>query len=161
MNRIFLPFLFIFAVVSATAQINKGTILLAGSSNLSGIQQDEDSGDDVMFNLSVKGGYFLMNNLTLGLNASVDKPFGTNTKTIGIGPFARYYFGGRLFLGAGYTSYSADDFSYSAIPVELGYALFVADVVAIEPSLFYLKYGGDAEGSLFGVNIGISIFFGR
>ncbi|HRJ30604.1 MAG TPA: hypothetical protein PLV21_01565 [Cyclobacteriaceae bacterium] len=160
MNRIFLPLL-IFAVASATAQINKGTILLAGSSNLSGIQQDEDAGDDVQFNFSTKGGYFLMDNLALGLNLSLNKPFGTNGKTFGIGPFARYYFGGKFFLGAGFTSYSGDDYSYSEIPIELGYAIFLADIVALEPSLFYSKFGGDAEGALFGLNLGISIYFGR
>lgn len=161
MKKNVLVILSLFVISQVIAQIDKGTIFLSGLSSLNGIQQDEDSGDDVTFNLSVKGGYFLVNNLVVGLNASIDKPFGTNTKTIGIGPFARYYFGGRLFLGAGFTSYSAGDFSYSVIPVELGYALFLADIVALEPSLFYSKYGGDAEGSHFGLNMGISIYFKR
>lgn len=161
MKKNVLVILSLFVISQALAQIDKGTIFLAGSSSLNGIQQDKDSGDDVTFNLSVKGGYFLINNLAVGLNASLDKPFGTNTKTIGIGPFARYYVGGRFFLGAGFTSYSTGDYSYSVIPVEVGYALFLADIVALEPSLFYSKYGGDAEGSLFGLNLGISIYFGR
>ncbi len=161
MKRIIIPILFVFALAQAEAQISKGTVFLAGSSNLSGIQQDEDLGDDVQFNLSVKGGYFLINNLAVGLNLSLNKPYGSNDKTFGIGPFARYYVAGKVFLGAGYTSYNNSDFSYSQIPIELGYAIFLADIVALEPSLFYTKYSGDAEGALFGVNLGVSIYFGR
>src|SRR5690606_4339042 len=128
--------LLVWVVVQAEAQISGGTVFLAGSSNLTGIQQDEDSGNDVQLNLSVKGGYFFIDNLAVGLNLSVNKPYGTDLKTIGIGPFARYYFGGKVFLGAGYTHYSVDEASFSEIPLEVGYAIFLADIVAIEPSLF-------------------------
>jgi hypothetical protein len=148
-------------VFAASAQISKGTIMLSGSSNLNFISNNEDAGDDSNFTLSVKGGYFFIDNLAGGLNIYYDKYSEADDATVGIGPFLRYYVQGKIFIGAGFNSYSQGDFSGSQIPLEVGYAWFLNDAVAIEPNLNYSIYGGDLEGASFGLNVGISVYLGR
>lgn len=148
-------------VACASAQIKKGTFLLGGSSAFDGVSYDKDAGDDVQFDLWTKGAFFIVNNLALGLNVGVDKPVGTSDKTIVIGPFFRYYIKGKVFAGAGITSQKFGNVSGSDLPIELGYAAFLNDIVAIEPALKFDKFGGDFKGSTVGMNIGMTVYFGR
>ena len=116
-----------FALSVSEAQVNKGRILLGVSTSLSYV----NFGSDIMslgfssikfkansmenvdpdvikvttLNLSPKIGYFVINNLALGLNlsigSSIDKPEsgGKNTTTsFGLGPFVRYYIPGSKVM---------------------------------------------------------------
>lgn len=148
-------------VFAASAQISKGTILVGGSSNLNFISNNEDAGDDSNFTLDLKGGYFFMDNLTAGLNLYYDKYSEADDATVGIGPFVRYYVNGKIILGLGFNSISQGDVSGSAIPLEVGYAWFLGDAVAVEPTLNYTSYGGDFDGASFGLKVGISVYLGK
>lgn len=172
MKRVLLTAFAALTVFAASAQIEQGTWLIGGSSNLGFTSFNEDAGDYSQFNIDVKGGYFVIENLAVGLNlgySSVDLgDFGKETDT-GFGVFTRYYFNGKIFGGVGFNSVTAkfesdlgdSESTISVIPIEVGYAAFIGKVVAIEPALNYSIYGGDGEGASFGVNIGISVYLGR
>lgn len=150
-------------VFAASAQIEQGTILVGASSSAGFTSYNEDAGDYSEFNINLKGGYFVIDNLALGLNLGYQKVDEESATTFGL--FGRYYVNGKIFAGLGFNSTKVDfgdfDFSVTTIPVEVGYAAFINDVVAIEPALNYSIYGGDGEGASFGLSIGISVYLGR
>lgn len=148
-------------VFAASAQIGQGTILLGGSSSLDFTSFNEDAGDYSQFDVGVKGGYFIIDNLALGLNLSLSKNSELDDALLGVGPFARYYFNGKIFGGAGINIVKFGEFSATEIPLEVGYAIFLNDAVAIEPKVNYSVFGGDASGGAFGLNVGISVYLGR
>lgn len=145
----------------AYAQISKGTIMLAGSSSFDFTSNNEDAGDFSQIDLDVKGGYFIMDNLALGLNLGYSKNSELDDALTTFGLFGRYYVNGKILVGLGFNSSKFGDVSFSEIPIEVGYALFLNDAVALEPALNYTMFGGDAEGAAFGFRIGISVFLGR
>lgn len=165
--------LFASVIVFATsAQISKGAILVGGSSNLGFTSYNEDAGDYSQFNIDVKGGYFIMDNLAVGLNLGYSSAdFGDSGKktNTGFGVFGRYYFNGKIFGGVGFNSvkvkFESDSLdsesTVSVIPIEIGYAAFLNDAIAIEPALNYSIYGSDGDGASFGVNVGITVFLNR
>lgn len=173
MKKILLTLLAGCLVFVASAQISQGTVLVGGSSNLGFTSFNEDAGDFSQFNLDVRGGYFVIDNLAFGLNLSFANrdfgDFGKETDT-GFGVFGRYYFNGKIFGGVGFNSLNAKfedsngdevESTVSVIPIEVGYAAFLNDAVAIEPSLNYSIYGSDGEGASFGVSVGITVYLGR
>jgi hypothetical protein len=117
----------LFAFSVSEAQINKGRSLIGVSTSFSYINYGSDlmslgfssiksKGNDPAYvdpdvvkvttlNLSPKFGFFIVNNLALGLNvsigSSIDKPKsgGKNTTTsFGLGPFVRYYIPGNKVM---------------------------------------------------------------
>jgi outer membrane scaffolding protein for murein synthesis (MipA/OmpV family) len=157
----------LFAAVTffaASAQINQGAILVGGSSNLAfGSYKPKDGDGITVINLDAKAGYFIIENLALGVNLGYAK-FDDLSET-SIGAFARYYINGKIFVGAGVNTNKSDDgdtdFSYTSVPLEVGYAAFITDDIAIEPAIMYEMQSGDQEGSAFGVNVGISFYLNK
>lgn len=104
---------------NAHAQMNKGNLLLGASSNFnifgSGNNMEymsigfstikyDDTPDEkdklISLNLNPKVGYFIIDNLAIGLDLNVgfsnqksDDGSSTNNALIGVGPFVRYYVG--------------------------------------------------------------------
>ena len=144
--------------VSAMAQIEKGAIFIGASSNFgyNNLSPDSSSGFTVM-NLDLKGGYFIINNLAVGLNVGYVKI--DEYSEMSFGGFARYYIAGKFFAGAGFTSISPEEGdSTTEIPVEIGYAAFITDNIAIEPGLSYVIGDGYEK---FGPNVGFSLYLNR
>src|SRR5690606_28125801 len=78
------------------------------------------------------------------------------------GIFGRYYVNGKIFLGAGYQSEKVEDSdALGSIPLEVGYAAFITDNIAIEPALGYALGMGDNESSTFGLNVGFTLYLNR
>jgi hypothetical protein len=153
-------FIFVACLIagSASAQINKGSILAGASSNLSFTSISSDSGDDYsLFDLSLKGGYFFMENLTGGLNLGYQKIDDFSITTFGL--FGRYYYKGKFFGGAGFNviTYENQD-SQTSIPFEAGYAAFITDNIAVEPSL---NLGIGEDNTTFGFRVGFSLYLNR
>lgn len=161
MKKILLTLFASVIVFAASAQISKGTVILGGSSNLNFTSYNEDAGDYSQFDVDIHGGYFLMDNLAAGLNLFYSKDSEADDATTAFGVFARYYFNGKIFAGAAFNSAKQGDFSGTQIPIEVGYAWFLNNAVAIEPALNYSIYGGDLDGASFGLNVGISVYLGR
>lgn len=67
------------------------------------------------------------------------------------------------FYPSGYTPYDLNFFPKTFRGYQyqfgLGYAFFVADRTAIEPSLSYQVRKGDFDGNSLGLNIGFSLYF--
>jgi hypothetical protein len=145
-------------VGSASAQIEKGTVLVGASSNLSFTSISPDGGDNYsVFDLSLKGGYFFMDNLTAGLNLGYQKIDDFSLTTFGL--FGRYYYQGKFFGGVGFNviSYEGSD-SQTSIPFEVGYAAFITPNIAVEPSL---NLGIAEDSTSFGVRVGFSLYLNR
>lgn len=157
MKKLFLTLVAASIVFAASAQINKGAILVSGSSNFgyNNISPDNSSGYNVI-NLDLKAGYFIINNLALGLNIDYTKI--EDSSLTSIGAFGRYYIAGKFFAGAGFNSVDNGSDSSTEIPLEVGFAGFVSDAIAIEPALSYTMGDGYER---FGLNIGLSLYFNR
>lgn len=148
----------IFAVVSVHAQINKGAVLVGASSSLSFNSVSPDNGDSyTVFDLDVKGGYFIIDNLTLGLNLGYYKLDDYSLTTFGV--FGRYYFMGKIFVGTGFNIVTPEGGDgQTTIPFEAGYAAFLNDFIAVEPALG-LNIGEDSTS--FGFRVGFTIYLNR
>lgn len=173
MRKLLFTALMCLLILQLEAQTEKGNILMGATSNLGFSVQSQDGLEDniVNFSLSAQGGYFIADNFVGGLN------LGFNSTTVGdfsgrnfsIGPFARYYFE-KVFFGASFLAVNSktdvgggEDFTSNGTQfnLELGYAAFLNDYVALEPTISYLTTGGDLNiGGLsaFALNIGFSIY---
>ncbi|WP_452221878.1 outer membrane beta-barrel protein [Lacinutrix salivirga] len=143
-----------------------------------------DVGSTFQITATPKAGYFIKNNLAIGLELEVrtssSKIEGFDEKTttsgIAIGPFARYYFDNNLFaealvgVGSNKTSTSFGDLKSNilAFRATAGYAFFIGDHIAIEPAINYTYQSqkpkdseGDAKtilGTVF-FSVGFTAFF--
>jgi hypothetical protein len=145
-------------VGSAFAQIEKGTILAGASSNLNFTSISPDTGDNYsIFDLSLKGGYFFMDNITAGLNLGYQKIDDFSVSTFGL--FGRYYYQGKFFGGVGFNliTYENQD-SQTSIPFEVGYAAFITPNIAVEPSL---NLAIAEDNTSFGFRVGFSLYLNR
>lgn len=143
---------------SAFAQINKGSVLVGASSNLNFRSVKFDNSDRFsVFELGVKGGYFVIDNLTVGLDLGYQKIDNTSITNFGI--FGRYYFQGKIFGGAGLSFLKFEDQdSQTSIPFEIGYAAFITENIAIEPA-FQFSVGDNTN--TYGLRVGFSLYLNR
>ncbi|NEM98877.1 autotransporter outer membrane beta-barrel domain-containing protein [Pontibacter burrus] len=143
------------------AKVKHGSILLGGSAsgfayktsdnlhNTTGVKED---GLKIQANLNAKNGYFIMNDLAIGLNLNLyhestkitsdpeQEPF-RKTYFLG-GPFVRYYLINGVFgeagVGLGKHSFS-DGFQSNLLEgtLSVGYAFFFNEKFSIEPMLSF------------------------
>lgn len=155
----------LFAAVTffaASAQINQGTILVNAKSDLSFTSYSPKDGDTSSdFQIALKGGYFVIDNLAVGAQLGYFKDSEADDAGTSLGVFGRYYINGKFLLGAGVNANKYGDFSYTSIPLEAGYAAFITDNIAIEPTVTYEIQSGDQEGSQFGIAVGFSLYLNR
>jgi outer membrane protein len=178
----------------ALAQYNQGRMLVGGSFELSTRtfktrdgNQTTTRGTQTVFNLSPRFGYFIIDNLAIGAGVGLglvkwnSKNNGTdyNTSSISFQPFARYYlpvnvfFHGELGIGTSRTRYEDQNFNDEQrnifnLALGAGYALFLTDNVAVEPTLMYKfsrsKYDDedekDTDSGLF-LGVGFQIYLGN
>ncbi|WP_421763039.1 hypothetical protein [Ekhidna sp.] len=158
----------------ADAQTEKGGWLIGASTSFeyASTSYDDPTLDKTTnFNLEIVTGYFLIDNLAVGLNYGYDKEkqgFDGNTTTF-IGPFVRYYVKGTFFVGTSYSAASREDIfarapeksSFRLLAFEAGYPIWIVDTIAIEPSLNYgIATGEDIVNSkTFGLNLGLNLYF--
>lgn len=179
----------------AYAQFNQGRILAGGGIGFSTATHKAEVnnttstlGKSTTFTFNPKAGYFIIDNLAVGLGFDIAsetlKPEGTSGKSgnsdFALGPFVRYYLQpGVFFQGAvsfgGHTDKAINGNTttttkYNAFNWDLGvgYAYFLNDYVAIEPMVLYgmqtLKGKEDNSGKLktsgLSVNLGFQIYLG-
>lgn len=152
------------AALTANAQLQKGRILVGGSSNLSFLSSKNTSkldGSTVQevktsaFEFSPEVGYFAMDNLAVGLDFTYasekvkvdDNDWSDPTTTLGMGIFGKYYFDagivkpfGRANLGFLHVATSKDDedkYNGIGLGVAAGAAFFATESIAFEASLGY------------------------
>lgn len=152
-------------IVSANAQIEQGTILVGASSNVGFTSVSPDGGDSYsQFDLNARAGYFFIENVVGGLILDYNKV--DEFSQTGFGLFGRYYINGAIILGANFTTNKRDfgssgDASYTGLGLEGGYAAFITDAIAIEPTLNLNLYSGDIDETQFGFRVGFSLYLGR
>ena len=150
-------------------QINPNTWLLDGGTAFSYTSSTNASLQNVSF--ALRAGIFAAPNFALGTlvayaetTQSIPQLGVTSTKSIAIfGGFLRYYAEGKVFLGIGYNwvlllATGSRDASTTQIPLELGYAGFVAHNLAIEPVMYYII---GENSNTFSIGIGFGLYFGR
>jgi hypothetical protein len=151
---------------AAHAQVPKGTVLVGASSNLAFASESPDGGDSYSrFNLDAKVGYFFIENLAGGLRLDFGKIDDYSTTTIGL--FGRYYINGNIITGLSIGSYTTDPggsfekSSSTVIGLEGGYAAFITDNIAVEPTLNLDLLSGDYDATRFGFRVGFSLYLNR
>ncbi len=90
-------------------------------------------------------------------------------RQIQFGLFGRYYYNGKIFGGIGFNSVKVkfedtsgvSESTVSVIPIEVGYAAFLNDAIAIEPALNYSIYGSDGNGASFGFSVGLTVYLNK
>ena len=152
------------AFIAAEAQINQGAILIGANSNFGFNSVSPDGGDSYsMFNLNGKVGYFVAENIAAGIDLGFNKIDEESLLTLGA--FGRYYINGAIIVGAGFGTYKYDDgdsdASATRLAFEGGYAAFITDNIAIEPTVNLGILSGDMDQTQFGLNIGFSLYLGR
>ncbi|MBP6184907.1 MAG: outer membrane beta-barrel protein [Chitinophagaceae bacterium] len=146
--------------------VNAGAWMIGGDAGFSSASYD--GVDDALTTISLNPniGYFIMDNLGVGLRLGVESQTqGDNGLTIfSVGPFARYYVWQGLFpqVGFNYNSVKVKDggdaTTSTDIDIAVGYSLFLNNSIALEPALYYNI--GDGVNT-FGLRIGVQGFLGR
>ena len=163
---------FTISALFCSAQISKGTILAGASSNLGLSNYKPDGGiSTTYFNLNAKGGYFIIDNLAVGLNMGInreDRTNYTNAQSL-IGLFGRYYINGKIITGLGLgvvnnrldINNNTTKSNYSRVTLTGGYAIFIGQVIAVEPTLNINIDGGNNKGVGLGLAVGFTLFLNR
>ncbi|HNP97052.1 MAG TPA: autotransporter domain-containing protein [Cyclobacteriaceae bacterium] len=182
-------FLTSLSITFAFAQFNKGNILVGGTTGLSGSfttsktkngSSTTTNGKFSSFSIQPQAGYFVMDNLAVGLGLSFAtssfKDDGSSDKSsstgIGLTPFVRYYFDKFFAQGAfGFGSNkSKNTFNNTTTEstqnttnwsISGGYVIFLNDAIALEPQIGYSYFSQKSKGSnTKGINAGISFGVG-
>ena len=148
------------------AQIEKGKILLGGSSNLGFTSSSTSAGgaSTGQLDADLSIGYLITNGFVAGADVrfTMTKNDGSSSE-FGGGLFLRYYI--KNFypeLKVGLTSSSGDNsdtFKTTYFGGGIGYAIMLGDMVSIDPKVSYILNtydGGDSTN--FGFRLGINIY---
>jgi outer membrane protein len=194
MKNLLLTTFLLLSAMLVDAQISRGTMMIGGSVEFNSEKyKTEENGQtdtnvtSTSFTLSPEFGYFVVDNLALGagigLYNTVSKNNAADSKNVNTGiavtPFVRYYLGNVFFhgqagFGSGKNNYERPGFesegksSFTNWNLGAGYAIFLNDNVAIEPTLGYqssaVKYDGSDEKSITGglyLRVGIQVYLRR
>ena len=153
--------------------VGEGAWMIGGSAGFNSIKYADDDNSTTLFNLSPNLGYFIIDDLAIGLRASLysESYDGDSESQFGIGPWARFYVVNNLFAQGGidFGPSQFDLFSWFSgegstnIHLGVGYSWFLNNSVAIEPILLFNSFTGDEdleEGDYtrFGLNISVQAF---
>ena len=194
MKKIIIGLITALAVTSSFAQFEKGRILAGGSVGFSTHTYKVESnttkittGKSTSLSFNPKVGYFIIDKLALGVGlnimTSTDKDSRSSDKStsssVSIDPFVRYYLNPGIFFqgafGVGSNNYKETNgntttttkFNATNWSISTGYAIFLNDYVAIEPSIGYQSYANKNKSSDFKlidsglfINVGFQIYLG-
>lgn len=172
MKKLLLAVVALFAYGFANAQVEKGKILLEantgfGGNNVgsTGFYLDSQDGS-TSYNVGVEGGYFVMENLAvkLGLGYGGFSPKdGDATNSIGYKVGAKYYVIGKIPVELSVNGGSTKDADENPLwlGVQAGYAVFLADNIALEPGIRYNHSLNEdyTDKGVIQFNVGFSLFF--
>lgn len=158
MKKITLILLLLVTTLTAHAQFEQGKKYIGAS--LSGIGLSYSTSQKFRMGIDLNAGYFASD--CFMVRASVGYDHTRVIDDVNVGAGVRYYFDQcGVYLGAGaeydhYTKNSND----VMIPLEVGYAYFVNQHIAIEPSLYYkMSLHSFSDNSTIGVRIGLGFYF--
>lgn len=151
-----------------SAQITGGTMLAGGSASFNYYKNSEFDYSRTTLTVGPQFGLAFADNFVAGAwfgmsSSKLKDAFGSvSSSAWSVGPFVRYYMQNFfLQLGYGYSKSGSADGS-SILDVELGYAMFFNDYVALEPALYYNQYFSNGlAGADLGAKIGFQVYFNR
>lgn len=170
---------------TAMAQTDQGGWMFGAGSNLgfTSSKDDNDQEDSQSdFSLDARAGYFVIDNLAIGLDLGFTSSSLGDAKSSGFqaGPYVRYYLPMKIFGELGYQIGSekttidipligSQDVTYGtgALGIGVGYAAFLNDNISIEPMVRYRMTsikpdeGDSVSGSGFGVLVNFGIYLGN
>lgn len=162
--------LVLFISIAANAQTDKGDWLVGGNI---GFRTNKNSNE---FNLSPNAGYFFAKNFAAGANLQmVFEKVGTiRSSDIGLGPFARYYFGSSNFrpFATTHINYLISSTKVNGIKTStngmnwllgMGAAAFINQNVAFETiaGYNYTKFSGASSNTGFSLNFGFQVYINK
>lgn len=158
----------IFLGLNVNAQITGGTMLTGGNASFSHYRNNDQDYSSTTLALGPQFGLAFADNFVAGAwfslsSTSWKSAFDNDSYSAwSVGPFVRYYMQNFfLQLGYGYQKFGSAD-GQSIIDVELGYAMFFNDFVALEPALYYNQYFDNGlDGADLGIKLGFQIYFNR
>lgn len=111
------------------------------------------------YNLGLEGGYFLMDDLAVkaGLGFGGDSVDGSDSMfSYKIG--AKYYIISQIPVQVDFSGSSRGSANSSFLGLQAGYALFLGDMVSVEPGLRYNLGLGDSDGrNILQFNVGFAL----
>ncbi|QXP73875.1 hypothetical protein H0I31_11300 [Tenacibaculum sp. AHE15PA] len=176
MKKVLLVIAMVAAGFTANAQDGqtaKGKFLIEGNTNfgtnashlsntgfsLNSVSLDGVDDSVTTYNLGLEGGYFIMDDLAikLGLGFGGSSVDGVDTKfSYKIG--AKYYISSMIPVQIDYSGASQGDADASFLGLQAGYAIFLGDMVSIEPGLRYNLGLGDSDGvNVLQFNVGFAL----
>lgn len=127
--------------------VTKGNVIISGGGTIEYTRYTHK------FSFNPGVGYFIKDNLALGLNTTLGiAKTGYKYYSYGIGPYAKYYFNNGIFLKTEtfFSSYKVvaretDRSTNFTISPGIGYAFFLNPKISLEPSINYIysKYKND------------------
>ena len=164
---------FAFGFINAQDKTKKGDLLLEvntgfgrGVGNTSVQFSSDEFGSSYAF--GAEGGYFVIDNLALklGLGYGGDSPKGgTATSGLGYKLGAKYYVLGMIPVEVSYNGTStspsvAGQKNPSFVGIQAGYAIFLGDMVSLEPGIRYNNsLDTDVAKSILQFNVGFALHF--
>ena len=120
---------------------------------------DTPAGSTTIWNVGAEAGYFIMDDLAVKFGLGYGDLGGDDGQfSYKIG--AKYYINSMIPVQIDYTGASIGDVNTSFLGLQAGYAIFLGDMVSIEPGLRYNLGLGDSEDvNVFELNIGFALHF--
>jgi outer membrane protein len=197
MKKILFVIPILFSCTLSFGQFSQGRMLVGGGIGFQSLTNKDKSGSfsvtdskTTIITLTPRFGYFVINNLAVGLGVEVlsgkSKFEQSNGELVSsqllVGPFVRYYVGPGVFFQGDFNVGSSKDkstggsisqeekFNLSRWSLGAGYAIFLNDHVAIEPLISYQslttkpKDSQDSDvkniNSGLNINLGIQVYIG-
>jgi hypothetical protein len=149
--------------VASYSQIEGGTMMAGGNLYFSHVKDNNSSYSSTSFNVSPQFGLAFADNFVAGAWFSFSAM--SNFSNWSIAPFVRYYMKNFFVQGQyGYsrTSSNSQSIGSSVGGVDLGYAMFLNDNVALEPAFYFNQYFNDGLDYYdLGFKMGFQIYFNR
>lgn len=144
------------------AQIEGGTMIAGGGASFN-THIPETGDNSSTFSLTPQFGLAFADNFVAGAWFSFQSA--KSFSGMSVAPFVRYYMKNFFIQGGyGYSYNKVGDFKSegSIVDLELGYAAFFNDYVALEPALYYnANFSNGYTGSDLGIKLGFQIYFNR
>ena len=147
------------ASLTVNAQIEGGTIMTGGSAFYNNNKVKNATSSTTSISVNPQFGVAFADNFIGGMWFEIGSF--SEVSSWSVAPFVRYYTG-NLFGQLGYGYNSIGGVGQSILDIEVGYAIFLNDYVALEPAFYYYQYfnNGLSERDL-GFKLGFQIYFNR
>ena len=119
---------------------------------------DTPAGSETVWGIGAEAGYFIMDDLAVKFGLGYNDRGAEDAFSYKIG--AKYYISSMIPVQIDYSGASYDNYDASYLGLQAGYAIFLGDMVSIEPGLRYNLGLGDSEDiNVFQLNVGFALHF--